>query len=300
MPLFGAHLSVAGGPHNAAAEATELRCETVQIFTKNANQWAAKPLADEDVRKFRAAVQAAGLKFPTAHDSYLINLAAPDDALYEKSIAAFTVELERAEALGIDYLVTHPGAHTGSGEDAGIARVVAALDEVHARCAGFRVQVLLETNAGQGTTLGHKFEHLAAMRTRAKAPERIAVCLDTCHVFAAGYPIHTADGYATTFQQFDDLIGLAHLKLFHLNDSVKGLGCRVDRHAGIGLGEIGSDAFRRLVTDERFADRPMVLETPKEDDNGKKMDPVNLGILRAFLAPEPVAPAKRVRKPRQS
>src|SRR5438552_9356027 len=161
MPLLGAHLSIAGGLHNAVAAAVTLNCDTVQIFTKNANQWAARPLTDEQVRNFRKAIKGAKLKYPTAHDSYLINLAAPDDTLYRKSIAAFANELERAEALGLSYLVTHPGAHTGSGVEAGIARVIAALDEVHLRCRGFKVKVLLETTAGQGTCLGATCTELA-------------------------------------------------------------------------------------------------------------------------------------------
>jgi deoxyribonuclease-4 len=283
MPLFGAHLSVAGGPHNAVSAATALGCQTVQIFTKHPAQWQAKPLADDEVRTFRRALAGAGLRFPTAHDSYLINLAAPDDGLHRKSIDAFTAELERAEALGLSYLVMHPGAHTGSGEEAGLARVVAALDEVHARCGGFTVRVLLETTAGMGTTLGHRFEHLAAILAGVRHPERLGVCLDTCHVFAAGYPLGSPEEYATTFDRFDALIGLGRLKLFHLNDSAKPLGSRVDRHAGIGFGQIGRDVFRRLVTDPRFADHPMVLETPKEDDAGRPMDPVNLEILRGLL-----------------
>ncbi len=282
MPLIGAHMSVAGGLHKAVDAANALGLETLQLFTKNANQWACKPLAEADVKQFRSAITQSKLKFATAHDSYLINLAAPGDDLYRKSIEAFVDELERAEALGLTYLVTHPGAHTGSGEEAGIARVVAALDEVHSRCAGFKVKVLLETTAGQGTTLGHRFEHLALMRKRVKDRKRLGICLDTCHIFAAGYPLGTEAEYTATFQEFDDVIGLSHLKLFHLNDSVKGLGCRVDRHAGIGLGQIGSEPFRWLMHDARFDKLPMILETPKEDDAGIAMDPVNLGVLRGF------------------
>ena len=292
MPLFGAHLSVAGGLTNAVSAAVGLECGTVQLFTKNANTWVGKPLKDDEARAFRAAVEASGLRFVTAHDSYLINLASPDDALYRKSIAAFANELDRAEALGLSYLVSHPGAHTGSGVEAGVSRVVAALDELHSRSAGYRVKVLIETTAGQGSCLGATFEEIAAIVTRVADPDRLGVCFDTCHAFAAGYPLATADDHATTFGKFDDLIGLDRLRLFHLNDSVKGLGSRVDRHAGIGLGMIGADAFRRLVTDPRFADRPMILETPKEDADGNPMDPVNLGILRGFLAPPAVAAAR--------
>jgi deoxyribonuclease-4 len=284
MPIFGAHLSIAGGLHKAAEAAAALACGTVQLFTKNASQWVARPLGDDDIRAFKKAVRTAKLKFATAHDSYLINLAAPDDGLYQKSIAALTDELERAEALGLSYVVSHPGAHTGSGEGAGIARVVAGLDEVHARCSGFKAKILLETTAGSGTTLGSRFEQIAAMLDRVKDPARLGVCLDTCHVFAAGYPLADDADYATTFDAFNDLIGLSRLKLFHVNDSAKPLGSRVDRHAGLGLGHIGLSAFRRLVTDPRFANRPMILETPKEGDDGKEMDPVNLDVLRRFLA----------------
>lgn len=291
MPLFGAHLSVAGGLLKAVGSAVALGCETLQVFTKNANQWVGKPLADGDVADFRAAVRNAKLRFVTAHDSYLINLASPDDTLYRKSIGAFAEEVERAEALGLAYLVTHPGAHVGSGEEAGIARVVAALDEVHARCAGYKVKVLLETTAGSGTALGHRFEHLAAMIAGVREPERLAVCLDTCHVFAAGYRISTEPEYRATFEEFDAVVGLDRVALFHVNDSAKPFGSRVDRHAGLGLGEIGLEAFRLLVTDPRFRTRPMVLETPKQGDDGEEMDPVNLAVLRGFQAAGPAARA---------
>jgi deoxyribonuclease IV len=285
MPLFGAHLSVAGGLHNAISSAVALQCDTVQIFTKNANSWEAAPLAEEEVSQFRRAAAATKLAHLTAHDSYLINLASPDDAQFARSITALTKEMERAEALGLTYLVSHPGSHVGSGEDTGLARVVTGLEEVHTRCAGFNVRLLLETTAGQGTSLGHRFEHLATILQRAKCADRMDVCYDTCHVFAAGYPMARENEYAATFQQFDDLIGLSRLKLFHVNDSVKPLGSRVDRHASIGQGEVGIDAFRQLVRDPRFLHIPMILETPKEDGDGNKMDAVNLEQLRSFAAP---------------
>ncbi len=280
MPVFGAHLSIAGGLFKAAEAAAELRCGTVQLFTKNASQWKAKPLAADEVSAFKAAVKAAKLKHPTAHDSYLINLAAPGDDLFRKSVDAFTDEVERAEALGLSYLVMHPGAHVGSGDEAGIARVVAGLDDVHRRTAGFKVKVLVEITAGQGTTLGWKFEHVGAIRSRLADPGRVGVCFDTCHAFAAGYPLWPEADFDQTFQRFDDAVGLKHLKVFHLNNSVKGLGCRVDRHAGIALGQIPVEAFGRLVNDPRFAKLPMILETPKEGPDGEPMDPVNLGKLR--------------------
>src|SRR5262249_14865019 len=184
MPLFGAHMSIAGGYHNAVLTAQDHGCDTVQLFTKNSNRWNAKELTDEEVAVFRRTLRKAKLRLPLAHDSYLINLASPDAVLFRKSVEAFIVEMERAERLGLRYVVTHPGAHMESGEEAGLARVALALDEVHARCAKFRVQVLLETTAGQGTTLGHRFEHLAGILGRVKDPGRVGVCLDTCHVFA--------------------------------------------------------------------------------------------------------------------
>ena len=280
MPLFGAHFSVAGGLTNAIATAVRFDCGTLQLFTKNANQWAAKPIADADALAFKAAADSAKLQFLTAHDSYLINLAAPGDELFRKSIGAFVIEWERAEQLGLSYLVTHPGAHVGSGDAVGVQRVIEGLDIASARCPGLKTQILLETTAGQGTSLGHRFEHLAAIRAGVREPDRYGVCLDTCHVFAAGYPIHLREGFDATFEEFDAVIGLEYLKLFHVNDSVKPLGSRVDRHAGLGLGQIGEGAFRMLVNDPRFDALPMILETPKEGPDGEELDPINLAKLR--------------------
>jgi deoxyribonuclease-4 len=284
VPTFGAHLSVAGGYYRAVESAGELKCDTVQVFTKSPSQWAAKPITDEEANRFRTAINTANLTTPTAHDSYLINLAAPTDDLWRKSIDAFCEEIDRADLLGLKYLVTHPGAHVGSGEEVGIRRVIVALNEILDRRPKSKLIILLEATAGMGTTLGHRFEHLAAMRAGVPHRKRIGICLDTCHVFAAGYAIGTDEEYQHTFEEFDKVIGLKHLKLFHLNDSVKPLGSRVDRHAAIGLGQIGEAAFRRLITDPRFADLPMILETPKEDAAGNAMDPVNLAKLRSFLA----------------
>lgn len=283
MPKFGAHLSVAGGYYRAAESARELKCDTVQVFTKAPSQWAAKPITDDEASRFRKAIKEAKLSSPTAHDSYLINLAAPTDELWRRSIDAFCDEIDRADLLGLKYLVTHPGAHVGSGEETGINRVIEALNEVLDRKPKSKLTILLEATAGMGTTLGHRFEHLSAMRAGCTERKRIGICLDTCHIFAAGYALGTEDEYQRTFDEFDRVIGLKHLKLFHLNDSVKPLGSRVDRHAGIGLGQIGEAAFRRLVTDERFATLPMILETPKEDAAGQAMDPINLAKLRSFL-----------------
>ena len=284
MPLFGAHLSIAGGLHKALLAAQALGMGTVQLFTASPHTWQAKDLAEEDVRTFRRTLRRSGLKQPLAHDSYLINLASPDETLYRRSVEAFIGELTRAERLGLRYLVTHPGAPVGSGEEAGLARVAAALDETHRRCPGFRAQVLLETTAGQGSSLGHRFEHLAGILARVAEPERLGVCLDTCHVFAAGYALAPEAEYRATMKEFDRLLGLKRLRAFHLNDSLKPRGSRVDRHAHIGRGCLGLEPFRLLVNDPRFRNRPMVLETPKEAPDQDDMDAVNLDALRGLVA----------------
>lgn len=284
MPPLGAHFSTAGGIVNAVRTAVRFECQTLQLFTKNTAQWNAPPLTADAVRAFRAEAAAAKLVHLTAHDSYLINLAAPGDELFNKSVNAFVIELQRAEELGLAYLVTHPGAHVGSGEDVGLKRAAAGLNEATRRTRGLKVKVLLETTAGQGTCLGYRFEHLAQLLEDMDEPERFAVCLDTCHVFAGGYDLRTAAATRRTLDEFGAVIGLPHLKLFHLNDSVKPLGSRVDRHAAIGGGEIGEAAFRVICTDRRFAATPMILETPKHDEDGNELDPVNLGRLRAFAA----------------
>jgi deoxyribonuclease IV len=284
MPPLGAHQSIAGGVHNALLGAARLGCDTVQMFTKNTTQWAARPLSSLDIDLFRKALHQTRLRFATAHDSYLINLASPNPGLWRKSVEAFADELDRAAALGLKYLVTHPGAHMGAGEEAGLALVARALDEVHARRPEVRVKVLVELTAGQGSCLGHRFEHLAAIIGQAKDPGRLGVCFDTCHALAAGYPLGTEAEYRDTFQEFDRVIGLRRLKLFHLNDSKKPLGSRVDRHEHIGKGCLGLEPFRRLVNDRRFQKTPMILETPKHDPQGNEMDPVNLNVLRGLRA----------------
>lgn len=283
MPRFGSHLSVAGGLHKAVAAATELGLESLQIFTKNASQWNGKILTEEAVETFRNAVEESNLTCVTAHDSYLINLASPDEGLYRRSIEAFVDEMERAERLGLDYLVTHPGAHLGTGEEAGIVRIAAAFDEILDRCADFNVMPLLETTAGQGTTIGHRFEHLGEILDRIGHPDRVGICFDTCHVFAAGYALGTAQEYRQTWKEFDQKVGINRVKAFHINDSRKPFGSRVDRHAHIGEGEMSIEPFQRLIPDRRFRTVPMILETPKEDRDGVPMDRINLDRLRECL-----------------
>lgn len=286
MPRFGSHLSVAGGCHKAVEAAQRYGCEALQIFTKNSNQWNARDLTAEEVRTFRRAVRQSGLRVVMAHDSYLINLASPDEGLHRRSVEAFLVELRRAEQLGLRYVITHPGAPLDSGEEAGVARVAAALDEVHRRLPRLRVRVLLENTAGQGSALGHRFEQLAAILAGVAEPRRVGVCFDTCHAFAAGYGLAPEAEYHATMRALARAVGLGRVKAFHLNDSLKPQGSRVDRHAHIGRGHLGLEPFRLLVNDPRFRHRPMVLETAKEEGDNKDMDAVNLKTLRALVAPE--------------
>jgi|SRR5579875_2351016 len=278
---FGSHMSVAGGVSNAFDRAEKADCDALQIFTKNANQWAAKPLADDQIERFKARQEETGIHPVVAHDSYLINLASQDPELWEKSINAFKIELERCQQLGVPYLVTHPGAHGGAGVEAGVARVAEAFNRIHRELPDCPVLTLLETTAGQGKTLGRTFEELAGITGQVDQPERIGYCLDTCHVFAAGYELRTPEGYAETMQAFDDILGLENLKALHLNDSKKDLGSRVDRHDHIGQGLIGLEGFRQVVNDERLSGLPGLLETPKSEDLHEDIE--NLNCLRGLV-----------------
>ena len=280
---LGSHLSIAGGHDRAVREAHALGMETVQVFTKSNNQWRAATLTDAHVAAFRSALAETGISGPVAHASYLINLASPDDALFEKSIAALVVEIERGEALGIGELVMHPGAHVGSGEEVGLARVASGLDEAHRRTRGVALRVALETTAGQGSCLGHRFEHLGRIIDLVAEPERLSVCGDTCHIFAAGYPLGTASEYDETMAALVAAVGQGRVRVWHLNDSQKPLGSRVDRHAGIGEGHLGIEPFRHLVNDPRFRGLPMILETPKGDERGINLDSVHLATLRGLV-----------------
>jgi len=291
MPRLGAHLSIAGGLPRAVDRAEASGCEALQIFTKSAGQWRARPLPAEEIARFRARVAETGIRPVVAHNSYLINVAAASPDLRAQSIAALGEELDRAEALGLDGLVMHPGSYTSGTEERGLTLIADALSGLlRARPRG-RTMVLLEQTAGQGTNLGCRFEHLAAILDRMKGSRRVGVCLDTCHLLAAGYDLCTEDGYERTFREFDRLVGLARIKAFHLNDSKKPCGSRVDRHEHIGKGCLGIAPFRRLLNDPRFADLPMLLETPKleskESLRRSDVDPWdarNLRTLRRLMA----------------
>jgi deoxyribonuclease-4 len=279
---LGSHMSIAGGLDKAPLRGKQVGCDTIQVFTKSNRQWRAKRLSDQEVEAFKANLAATGIGPVVAHDCYLVNLAAPRRAVWKKSVTAFRVELERAERLGIPYLVTHPGSHAGAGEAEGLRRVTEALNALLAALPGAGVRILLETTAGQGSSLGHRFEQLAAILAGVDQADRVGVCLDTCHVFAAGYDIRTPDGYRKTVEDLDACLGLRRLQAIHLNDSKGGLGSRVDRHEHIGEGRLGLAPFRRLLNDPRLRRVPMILETPKDDDF-VAADRRNLARLRRLL-----------------
>ncbi|MBI2204845.1 MAG: deoxyribonuclease IV [Candidatus Rokubacteria bacterium] len=275
---IGAHMSIAGGLALALERGQALACGAVQVFLKNHRQWAARPMADDDVRLFRATRRATGIRHVFAHASYLVNLATPGPAPWRQAVDAFTDELERAEALGLASVVIHPGSHMGLGVEAGLDRVVAALDEVTARTAGYRVKIALENTAGAGGCLGKSFAELGAMIRRARRPERLGVCIDTCHLFAAGYDIRTDEGWRRATAECAREVGLGRVLAFHLNDAKAGLGSGLDRHEHIGRGFLGLRPFGWLLNDSRFRRVPKVLETPKEPE--PLADRRNLAALR--------------------
>ncbi len=272
-PLLGAHVSTAGGHSQAFKRARAIGADCLQIFTRAPARWQGKSLTKSTVQAFRAERESYGRPAVLAHDMYLTNLATEDPIVYERSIESLIDEVDRCYQLGLDGLVLHMGSHLGRGESSGLARFIRGLEQVLRATPPLRL--LLETTAGQGHCLGHRFEHLAEVLSRTGS-ERLGVCLDTCHVHAAGYDLRTSGGYRRTFQEFDRLVGLERLWALHLNDSQKPLGSRLDRHAHIGQGEIGREAFRRLVTDHRLAAIPMILETPEHET----MHAINLSLLR--------------------
>jgi len=279
--LIGAHQSIAGGIYKAFERAKQAGCRALQVFTKNSNRWKAGPLTAEDIANYKTAASKSNIRHVIAHDSYLINLCAVDPVILQKSREAFVDELQRCESLGIRFLNFHPGAHVGAGEEAGIRGIIESLNRAHERTPGCSVLSVLETTAGQGTVLGHRFEQLQEIIDGVDDPDRMAVCIDTCHIFAAGYDIHSASGYRETMKKFDEIIGFDRLVAMHFNDSKKPLGSKVDRHEHIGSGYIGEEGFRLLMQDDRLKNIPKILETPKSEDLHE--DIANLKLLR-FLA----------------
>jgi len=300
MPRFGAHLSIAGGVERAVERAREIRADCLQLFVKPPQQWRFQPLHDKDAERFRSAAAGAGLAPLVGHGSYLVNPATPDETLYEKSLQCLLAEWDRAERLGLAYLVLHPGSHTGSGEATGLARVARALNRLHEERPAQRCRILLETTAGAGSTLGGRLEHLkylvetseagpsasSALRDLAtggpavEAGDRLGIAIDTCHLFVAGYDLRTQSAVDETLGKIDEAVGLARVAVVHMNDAKGALGSRRDRHEHIGRGKIGREGFRALVNHPALAQLPFILETPKRDALGRAMDPVNLGVLR--------------------
>lgn len=276
-------MSIAGGLHLALERGREVGCGAVQIFLKNQRQWAARPLDDEMIRAFATARRRTGIRRVFAHSSYLINLASPDATAWAQAVDAFTDELERGEALGLSCVVIHPGSHMGAGLEPGLRRVIGALDQALARTAGYRIKVALENTAGGGNSVGRTFAELATMIDGAARPERIGICIDTCHLFAAGYDLRTEAGYARAMAECEATVGRGRVLAFHLNDARAPFGSGLDRHEHIGRGFLGLAAFRRLLNDRRFARVPKVLETPKEPE--PTSDLRNLATLRRLRRP---------------
>jgi deoxyribonuclease-4 len=283
--LLGAHMSIAGGAAMAIERARSIGCAAIQMFVKNNMQWFARPLAREEIRAFLEHQQRRELLSVFAHSNYLINLAATNGQFHANSIRSLSEELIRADQLELPFLVLHPGAHLGAGEEAGLQKVVESIDCVFSGLRKIKTRIALETTAGQGSCLGNKFEHLAYIIRRAREPERLCVCLDTAHVFAAGYDVGNEVSVRKTFREFDRVIGLNRLVAIHLNDSKTSCGSRVDRHEHIGKGKIGLAAFRFIMRDQRFRRVPKVLETPKGKD--LREDVINLETLRGLMEATP-------------
>jgi deoxyribonuclease-4 len=280
----GAHMSISGGLHKALIRGKEVKCDTIQIFTKSNMQWKARELTQNEIDLFRKTQADTSINPVVGHDTYLINLASPEKETYKKSVDSFIMELQRSESLGLPYLIMHPGAHKDKGEKWGLKRIASSFNRIFKATKGAQVQVLLETTAGQGTSLGYRFEHLAEIIDTVDEPERLGVvCYDTCHTFAAGYDVRTKKAYNATFREFDRVVGIDMIKVFHMNDAKKGLGSRVDRHEHIGKGEIGIDAFRFVMTDHRFKEAQKILETPKAERTGRSWDEINLATLRSLM-----------------
>jgi deoxyribonuclease-4 len=279
--LLGAHFSIAKGLHKAIIEAATYNCNTLQIFTKNANTWKEKTLSDKEINQFKETKKQTGIYHILSHTAYLINIAGPDMKKAKMSCEALKQEITRCGQLEIPFIVLHPGAHMGDGEQKGTQRIADNINRIFAATAGISARLLLETTAGQGTGIGHTFEQIDAIIAKVEDKSRIGVCLDTCHIFAAGYDISNKKAYEVTVKAFDDIIGLKNLFAMHLNDTKKACNTRVDRHEHIGDGCIGLDAFKYIITDSRLKDVPKILETPKLK-NGKDADTINLELLRSL------------------
>lgn len=292
--MFGSHLSIAGGLENALIRARELEMDCVQVFTKNQRQWKAPPLRDEQIERWFEHRSSTGIDEVVSHDSYLINLASPVKETRSKSVALFREELRRCEALSIPHLVTHPGAHMKAGEDAGLTRVAEAINKLHDELPELSVTTCLEITAGQGTSLGHTLEHLAALIERIEDDRRIGICLDTAHLIAAGYDLTSARGARAVLKEVDETVGLERVKVWHLNDSKTPRGSRVDRHEHIGHGHVALEAFGVIVEHPQFKRVPKILETPKEPHpDGRPWDTVNLETLRGLQHRRPRRAASR-------
>jgi deoxyribonuclease-4 len=289
---LGAHVPITGGLFNAPASGTAIGAEAIQIFTRNQMQWACRPLVDDECAAFREALAGSAVRHVLTHGSYLVNLASPNPDFLRKSRECMVTEIERCHRLGIPHVVFHPGAHMGAGEEAGLSAIARSLDHVLERTEGLDVMPLVEATAGQGTSLGHRFEHLAGIFDRVRAPERLGVCLDTCHVYAAGYDLATPEGYEETLRAFARVVGLAKLKAVHLNDSRRERGSRVDRHARAGEGVMGLDTFARILNDRRFRGLPLVVETPGPLPEWKK----EIARLRALVRPAKATAPRRRRR----
>jgi deoxyribonuclease-4 len=271
-------MSIRGGASMAIERARSIHCTAMQMFVKNNMQWFARPLTREEIRAFLDHVQRGELSSIFGHANYLINLAATNPQFHANSIRALSEELARADQLELPFLVLHPGAHLGAGEEAGLEKIIASIDEVFRKIPKVKTKIALETTAGQGSCIGHRFEHLAFIIANVREPQRVRVCLDTAHLFAAGYDISSEDSTRNTLREFDRVIALDRLVAIHLNDSKTARGSRVDRHEHIGKGRIGLDAFRFIMRDRRFRKIPKVLETPKGKDLSE--DIMNLKTLR--------------------
>lgn len=279
--LIGAHTFVSGGPASAVEAADKLGFTAMQIFTKNNNQYFARDLTEDEITSFKEKLAKSNIKFVVSHDSYLINLCAKDPDGLAKSRQAFIKELERCEQLGIPHLNFHPGAHTGQGEEEGIRIIAESLNYVHQKTSGYKTKSMLEATAGQGTTLGYKFEQIRKIIDLVDEPERMTVCIDTAHIWAAGYNIRDPKEYKKVIKEFDDIIGLERLQCIHMNDSKKELGSRVDRHDHIGKGFIGLEGFTNIMNDKKLEKVPKILETPKEKD--QKEDVENIKVLLSLV-----------------